>query len=110
SSGQVCTLVGIRVRQLYRLIDEGALPAYRIGRAIKVKRSDLERFAGPIEAERLEKQRPWSSRLVDSNEVAAILGLSHRDSVQTYLHWYLDMPRPVTGGGRGAVSVGTLGH
>jgi glutathione-regulated potassium-efflux system ancillary protein KefG len=33
--------------------------------------------------------------LVDAHEVAAILGLSHRNSVTTYLRRYPDMPRPV---------------
>ncbi|WP_426571317.1 hypothetical protein [Aquihabitans sp. McL0605] len=40
--------------------------------------------------------------LVDSQEVADILGLSHRNSVSTYLHRYTDFPAPVVerGGGR----------
>lgn len=40
--------------------------------------------------------------LIDAHEVAAILALSHRNSVTTYLHRYPDMPRPVIerGGGR----------
>lgn len=33
--------------------------------------------------------------LVDSQEVAAILGLSHKNSVSTYLRRYEDFPRPV---------------
>lgn len=33
--------------------------------------------------------------LIDVHEVAAILGLSHRNSVTTYLRRYPDMPRPV---------------
>jgi glutathione-regulated potassium-efflux system ancillary protein KefG len=40
--------------------------------------------------------------LIDSQEVAEILGLSHRNSVSTYLRRYEDFPRPVVerGGGR----------
>lgn len=40
--------------------------------------------------------------LIDSQEVADLLGLSHRNSVSTYLHRYDDFPRPVIerGGGR----------
>jgi glutathione-regulated potassium-efflux system ancillary protein KefG len=40
--------------------------------------------------------------LVDSTEVADLLGLSHRNSVSTYLRRYTDFPRPVVerGGGR----------
>jgi predicted DNA-binding transcriptional regulator AlpA len=33
--------------------------------------------------------------LCDAQEVAKILGLSHRNSVTTYLKRYSDMPRPV---------------
>jgi glutathione-regulated potassium-efflux system ancillary protein KefG len=40
--------------------------------------------------------------LIDSQEVADVLGLSHRNSVSTYLRRYADFPRPVVerGGGR----------
>ena len=43
-----------------------------------------------------------TSDLVDARVVAAILGLSHPNSVSTYQHRYSDMPRPVVnlGGGR----------
>ncbi len=33
--------------------------------------------------------------LVDANEVAVLLGLSHRNTVSQYLAKYPDMPRPV---------------
>lgn len=39
--------------------------------------------------------------LVDSHGVAKILGLSHINSVSTYLRRYEDMPRPVVDFGRG---------
>lgn len=32
--------------------------------------------------------------LIDATEVARILGLSHRNTVSTYLKRYRDMPRP----------------
>jgi hypothetical protein len=35
------------------------------------------------------------SDLIDANQVAELLGLSHRNSVTTYLHRYEAMPRPV---------------
>ena len=40
--------------------------------------------------------------LIDSQEVADILGLSHRNSVSTYLRRYEEFPRPIVerGGGR----------
>lgn len=39
--------------------------------------------------------------LVDAHGVAEILGLSHPNSVSTYLKRYPDMPRPVVDLGRG---------
>jgi glutathione-regulated potassium-efflux system ancillary protein KefG len=39
--------------------------------------------------------------LIDAEGVAELLGLSHRNSVNTYLRRYSDMPRPVVDLGRG---------
>jgi len=39
--------------------------------------------------------------LVDAQEVARILGLSHRNSVTTYQQRYKDMPEPIVKLGRG---------
>jgi excisionase family DNA binding protein len=36
--------LGIVPRTLYRMIDEGEIPAYKMGRVIRVKESDLEAF------------------------------------------------------------------
>jgi excisionase family DNA binding protein len=36
--------LGITQRTLYRLIDEGQIPAYRMGRVFRVKESDIEGF------------------------------------------------------------------
>jgi glutathione-regulated potassium-efflux system ancillary protein KefG len=33
--------------------------------------------------------------LIDANDVARLLGLTHRNSVSSYLHKYEGMPRPV---------------
>ena len=41
--------------------------------------------------------------LIDSQGVAEILGLSHRNTVTTYLRRYPDMPRPVVELGIGRV-------
>ncbi len=37
----------VPLRTLYRLIDEGQLPAYKMGRAIRLKKSDVEAFDPP---------------------------------------------------------------
>ena len=44
-----------------------------------------------------------SEDLIDSQLVAEILGLAHRNSVTTYLRRYSDMPRPVVELGKGRV-------
>lgn len=36
--------LGVVPRTLYRLIDEGQIPAYRMGRVFRVKESDLDAF------------------------------------------------------------------
>ena len=44
-----------------------------------------------------------SEDLIDSQEVAQILGLAHRNTVTTYLRRYPDMPRPIVELGVGRV-------
>ena len=44
-------LLGVDPRTLYRIIDSGALPAYRVGRVIRLRRHDLGDY---IEALRLQ--------------------------------------------------------
>jgi excisionase family DNA binding protein len=36
--------LGITARTLYRLIDTGEIPAYKLGRVLRVKLSDVETF------------------------------------------------------------------
>ena len=43
--------LGITTRTLYRFINEGGLPAYRMGRVIRVKQTDVDAF---IERSRIE--------------------------------------------------------
>ena len=44
SSGEAADVLGLRTRTLYRLIDEGQLPAYRFGRVIRLKRHEVDAF------------------------------------------------------------------
>ncbi len=43
--------VGITARTLYRMIDEGRLPAYKFGRVLRLKVADVDAF---IEGSRVE--------------------------------------------------------
>ena len=36
--------LGVPTREVYRLIDEGALPAYKFGRTIRLLASDVEAY------------------------------------------------------------------
>ena len=43
--------LGIQVHTLYRLVDEGGLPSYRIGRVLRIRRSDLDEW---LEGQRVQ--------------------------------------------------------
>lgn len=51
STADAAKSLGITPRTLYRFIDHGDLPAYRFGRVIRVKQSDVDAF---IEASRIQ--------------------------------------------------------
>ena len=42
--------IGVTPRTLYRFINDGAVPAYKMGRVIRLRRSDLDAF---LEANRI---------------------------------------------------------
>ncbi|MCU1358086.1 MAG: hypothetical protein JWM89_3504 [Acidimicrobiales bacterium] len=48
--------------------------------------------------------------LIDSQDVAEILGLSHRSSVTTYLKRYADFPRPAVERGAGRTRLWVRQH
>lgn len=52
--GQVLSYLNVKSRTVYRLIKAGELPAIRVGRQWRIRRSDLDAW--------LEGQRPGSQR------------------------------------------------
>ena len=50
STQEAARRLGITPRPLYRFVDEGALPAYKMGRVFRLKRSDVDEF---MEASRI---------------------------------------------------------
>jgi excisionase family DNA binding protein len=46
STGAAADHLGVTVRTLYRMIDEGDLPAYRFGRVIRLQESEVNAFIG----------------------------------------------------------------
>lgn len=51
STAEASERLGVTLRTLYRLVDEGRLPAYKIGRVIRIKEDDVEAF---IESARIQ--------------------------------------------------------
>ena len=51
STAEASERLGVTLRTLYRIVDEGRLPAYKIGRVIRVKEDDVDAF---IESARIQ--------------------------------------------------------
>ena len=51
STAKAASRLGITPRTLYRLIDEGQLPAYKMGRVIRLKQAEVDQF---IDGSRIE--------------------------------------------------------
>lgn len=51
STAEASERLGVTLRTLYRLVNEGRLPAYKIGRVIRLKEADVEVF---IESARIQ--------------------------------------------------------
>ncbi|NNC79452.1 MAG: helix-turn-helix domain-containing protein [Acidimicrobiales bacterium] len=51
STKEAAAALGLTPRTLYRLIDEGQLPAYRFGRVIRLKQTEVDAF---VETSRIE--------------------------------------------------------
>jgi excisionase family DNA binding protein len=51
STQEAARRLGITPRTLYRFVDEGSLPAYKMGRVFRLKQSDVDAF---IEAARVQ--------------------------------------------------------
>jgi excisionase family DNA binding protein len=51
STSEAARHLGVTPRTVYRLIDEGQLPAYKFGRVIRLKREEVEAF---IESSRIK--------------------------------------------------------
>ncbi len=55
STAEAAELLGITPRTLYRLINAGDVPAYRIGRVIRLQRAEVLDY---IERSRITPERP----------------------------------------------------
>ena len=48
SSREAARRLGITTRTLYRLIDEGQLPAYKLGRVIRLQQQEVDAFIDTV--------------------------------------------------------------
>ncbi len=71
STKEAASALGLTPRTLYRLIDEGQLPAYRFGRVIRLKQTEIDDFVGQskIEPGELEHLYPEAAT-VENTETA----------------------------------------
>ncbi len=44
STQQTCSYLGITLRTLYKLIDQGDVPAYKMGRVIRLRQGDVDEW------------------------------------------------------------------
>ena len=73
---EAARLLGITPRALYRMIDAGELAAYRVGRVLRVRASDLpEGFAVPLTRPRAEhpdtRRRPLREATIGARIIRA---------------------------------------
>ena len=65
STTQAVRILGVTPATLYRLINDGKVTAYRFGRVIRIKMSDLDAF---IESSRVERRQATDRSSVDRRE------------------------------------------
>ncbi|MDP9419427.1 MAG: helix-turn-helix domain-containing protein [Actinomycetota bacterium] len=63
--------LGVTLRTLYRLIDEGKIPAYKVGRVIRLRRAEVDAFVESqrIQPGELSHLRPGAEPLRSRDEV-----------------------------------------
>ena len=70
STGDAARRLGVTVRTLYRLIDEGELPAYKFGRVIRLQEGEVDDFIAHsrIEPGKLQHLYPDARRELSEAE------------------------------------------
>lgn len=51
STQEASQRLGVTTRTLYRFVDEGLIPAYKMGRVFRLKRSDVDKFIDSSQVE-----------------------------------------------------------
>lgn len=73
STGEAARRLGVTSRTVYRLIDEGQLPAYRFGRVIRLQRTHVDEFIdrSRIQPGTLEHLYPEAKSAAQGSESSA---------------------------------------
>lgn len=58
--GEAAEYLTVSTRTLRRYVAEGRLAYYRVGRELRFKRADLDRYLESLRREALEPRRPYS--------------------------------------------------
>lgn len=66
STKEAASALGLTPRTLYRLIDEGQLPAYRFGRVIRLKQSEIDSFVSQSQIEPGELEHLYPEAVTES--------------------------------------------
>ncbi len=74
STGEAARRLGVTVRTLYRLIDEGELPAYKFGRVIRLQENEVEDFISHSRIEPGKLQHLYPDARRELSEVESHLG------------------------------------
>ena len=70
STKEAAAALGLTPRTLYRLIDEGQLPAYRFGRVIRLKQTEIDDFVGQSKIEPGELEHLYPEAATSESEVS----------------------------------------
>jgi excisionase family DNA binding protein len=74
STGEAARRLGVTVRTLYRLIDEGELPAYKFGRVIRLQEHEVDDFISQSRIEPGKLQHLYPDARRELSEVESTLG------------------------------------
>ena len=73
STQEAARRLGVTARTLYRFVDEGSLPAYKMGRVLRLKAADVDEFiersrVQPGSLEHLYPERKTATSRMDGTE------------------------------------------
>jgi len=68
STAEAARKLGITTRTLYRLIDEGQIPAYKLGRVIRLQEHEVEAFVDQARVRPGELQHLYPTDATDATD------------------------------------------